>query len=161
MTERPSIIGMLAPILATYPPEEQRIFAALGERIAASRYRAWAEQGKDDATRDALLACAAREEDIASRVESLHPRGTEVRERLLLNHAGLPEQYVAMFEGFPLTEQFAMQAEAERAGAAAWRAFAGATEDAAESQALLACAPLEEQNAATLDELIAALNASP
>lgn len=151
---------MLAPIIAAYPPDEQRIFAALGERIAASRYRAWAEQVNDDATRDALLACAAREEDIASRVESLHPEGSKIRDRLINDHAELPDRYVAIFEGFSLSEQFAMQAEAERAGAAAWRAFSGATEDDAEAQALLACAPLEEQNAATLDEFIAALSVS-
>ena len=43
MSDKPSILGLLGPVIADIPPEGQRLFAALGERIAATRYRAWAD----------------------------------------------------------------------------------------------------------------------
>ena len=54
-----------------------------------------------------------------------------------------------------------MQAEAERAGAGAWRAYAVAADAAnneEEAKLLRSCAPLEEENADALDELIKQLN---
>jgi hypothetical protein len=157
MSEKPSIIGMLGPIIAAYPPDEQRIFAALGERVAAGRYHAWAESVKDAGQRDILLRCAAREQDIAGRVEALHPNAAAVQKTISQNHPDLENQYRGMFENISLPDQFAMQAEAERAGAAAWRAFAAACSNPEESEALLACAPLEEANANDLEQIIASL----
>jgi len=70
------------------------------------------------------------------------------------SHPDLPREYAALFAGRPLAEQFAMQAAAERAGAATWRALA---EKAAPEQRAVfeACAGLEEASAAVLDALVA------
>ena len=158
MTEKPSILGMLGPIIAPYPPDEQKIFAALGERVAAGRYRAWSESVDDDAFREILLRCAAREEEIAGRVEALHPDAAAVQERISKDHPDIENQYRDMFEGMSLPEQFAMQAEAERGGAAAWRAFADACSDPEEAEKLRACAPLEEASADELEKIIASMS---
>ena len=160
MTEKNSIIAILAPVIARYAPADQRIFAALGERIAASRYRVWAEAADDASLRATLEACAAREEDIAARVESLRPDAAAVQERLLKDHSEIRDQFFELLDARPLREQFAMQAEAERAGAAAWRAFAAAADSEAEAEALRACAPLEEESAAALEQIIASMTRS-
>jgi rubrerythrin len=154
MSDKPSIIGLLGPIIAPYPPEEQRLFAALGERVAAGRYRAWSESVDDESIRDILLTCAAREEDIAGRVESLHGSSAAIQQQMSKDHPDIERQYRDLFEGMPLPEQFALQAEAERAGAAAWRAFAAACSDPEEAETLLACAPLEEASASDLERII-------
>lgn len=164
MSDRPSILGLLGPVIAAIAPEGQRLFAALGERIAATRYRAWADASEDASMRKVLEACAAREEVIAGRVESLAPNAAAIQEQLQKDHAEIADQYFALFDGWPLAEQFAMQAEAERAGAGAWRAYADAADaaDAAnneeEAKLLRSCAPLEEENADALDQLIEQLN---
>lgn len=160
MNERATILGVLAPVIARYEPPEQRIFAALGERIAAARYRVWAKATGDDAIRATLEACADREEDIASRVESLRPDAREVQERLQRDHGDIRDQYFELLDGRPLVEQFAMQAEAERAGAAAWRAFADAAENEHDAEILRACAPLEEESAEALERIIASMTRS-
>ncbi len=161
MSDKPSILGLLGPVIAAIPPEGQRLFAALGERIAATRYRAWADASEDASMRKVLEACAAREEVIAGRVESLDPNAAAVQEQLQKDHAEIVDQYFALFDGWPLAEQFAMQAEAERAGAGAWRAYADAADAAnneEEAKLLRSCAPLEEENADALDQLIEQLN---
>lgn len=160
MTEKKSIIGILAPVIARYAPADQRIFAALGERIAASRYRLWAEAADDASVRATLEACAVREEDIATRVESLRPDAAAVQERLLKDHSDIRDQFFELLDGRPLVEQFAMQAEAERAGAAAWRAFAAAADNEVEAEALRACAPLEEESAEALEQIVASMTRS-
>ena len=154
MSDKPSIIGLLGPIIAPYPPEEQRLFAALGERVAAGRYRAWSESVDDDSIRDILLTCAAREEDIAGRVESLNGNSAAIQQQMLKDHPDIERRYRELFEGMPLPEQFALQAEAERTGAAAWRAFGAACSDPEEAETLLACAPLEEASASDLERII-------
>ena len=41
--------------------------------MAAERYRGWAGAVDDATVRAGLLACAAREDEIAARVEAVHP----------------------------------------------------------------------------------------
>ena len=157
MSERPTIIGLIGPAIASYPPEDQRIFAALGERIASARYRVWAKAVEDDKVRQQLEACADREETIATRVEALRPDAEAVKERILSAHADIQDQFFALLDEYSLREQFSMQAEAERAGAGAWRAYAAAEADEANAETLRSCAPLEEQNAATLEAIVASM----
>lgn len=157
MVDRPSILSVLGPIIAQYPPAEQRIFAALGERIAASRYRVWAEGAEDPSARAALEECAAREEDIATRVESLYSDAAEVQARIQRDHGDIRDQFFALLDSQPLADQFLMQAEAERAGGAAWRAFAKAADTEEEANALRSCAPLEEANAEALEQIVASM----
>ena len=157
MTEKLSIAGILQAAMAMSQPEDPRIFIALAERIAAERYRSWAESVDDEARRRRLLECAAREEDIATRVEALRPDAAALQEQILKDHPDLASQYKAVLDGMTLREQFAAQAEAERAGAAAWRAFGAACSDPKQAQILLSCAPLEEASAADLEQIIASI----
>lgn len=154
MTEKPSIAEIVGPAIAKYRPEEQRIFAALAERIAASQYRAWAEAADADDQRSTLLLCAQREEEIAQRAESLHPDAGALQEQMLKDNPGLQHQYLGLFDGLTLPDQFALQARAELAGAAAWRAFADACSDPEAAETLRSCAPLEEASAADLASII-------
>ena len=153
-TEIPDIGAVLGPLLGRVPDEDRMFVLALAERVAARRYRHWAAEVNDPAAREALLACADREEDIASRVEALSPRADEVQASFAAETPELETVYEELFAGYSLPEQLRIQAAAERLGGATWRAFASAA-DGAVARALSACAPLEEQNAATLDELLA------
>lgn len=157
MTKKKTIVEIVGPAIAKYPPEEQRILAALAERIAASRYRAWAQSIGDDDQRRTLQRCAEREEEIAQRVESLHSSAASLQEQMLKDNPELQHQYMALFDGLSLPDQFALQANAERAGAAAWRAFADTCSNPEHAETLRSCAPLEEANAADLDQIIAAM----
>ena len=145
---------LVGPALAGLTPEQQPAIVALAERIAAGRYRAWSEQTSASEVRETLGACATREDEIASRVEATVPDASAVQRGALAAHPGLPDGYAALFEGLSLAEQWALQAEAERVGAATWRNLAGA--DEARRDVFLACAELEETNAAALEGLVAA-----
>ena len=145
---------LLGPVLAPLATEERPAIIALAERIAAGRYRAWSEQVTEDETRTRLLACAAREEEIATRVEALNPSASDLQARAIEEHGDLPDRYAALFTDLPLAEQFGLQARAERVGAATWRALAGGSEGAA-VETFLTCAQLEEVSAETLEALIA------
>ena len=149
----PSIGAALAPVLARVPREEQPLLIAYAERLAAARYRAWAGQVGDAAQRAQLLACAEREEDIARRVEALFADAAARQRALLAQHPEVSEINRSLFEGRPLAQQFAVQAEGERLGAATWRSFARRETDEERRGVLLACAELEEASAVVLEAL--------
>ena len=150
MTKRASVVEVLGPLLQAWPAEEQPALVALAERVAAGRYRLWAETVDAPELRTLLLSCAAREEEIAKRVEALHPGSAETQARFREKHPDLEERYASVFEGLALGEQWAVQAEAERAGAGLWRSFAEAGGPETE-ETFRSCAPLEEQNAEALE----------
>jgi hypothetical protein len=150
----PDVGALLAPLLARVPQAEQPLLIALAERMAAERYRGWAERWSDASGRTELLACAAREEEIAAKVEALHPEAAAVQRALLAAHPELPALNRSLFAERPLAEQLAIQANGERLGAATWRAFARREGDPARRAALLACAELEEASAAVLEALL-------
>ena len=56
----PRIADIVGPLLAVVAQEERPLFIAIAERMAAVRYRAWAEASADAERRAALLACADR-----------------------------------------------------------------------------------------------------
>ena len=152
-SERPSIAKILAGVIERVAPAQRPLFIAMAERLAAERYRRWAREAEGPARRE-LLACAAREEDIAGRVEALYPDAAALQQRLRADHPEIDEVNESIFAGRPLAEQFAIQAQGERAGAAVWRTFAQAG-DAAARGTFLACAELEEQSAAYLESVLA------
>jgi hypothetical protein len=139
--------------LARVAPADQPLLLAIAERLAAERYRRWADEIGDAVLRAGLIACAAREDEIADRVEAVFPDPAGVQQRLRDAHPDLPAINRDLFAGRPLAEQFAIQAAGERLGAATWRAFAAARPDAAGREAFLACAPLEEASAVFLEKL--------
>lgn len=153
VNELPRIADIVGPLLAGVPQEERPLFIALAERLAAVRYRAWAEASGAE-RRDALLACADREEKIASRVEALYPKARSTQAELLAKHPDLEELNRSLFADRPLEDQYTIQAEGERVGASTWRAFAEHA-DATAREVFLACAELEEQSAELLESIVA------
>ena len=151
--ETPAISSILADVLRQIDPKLQPFLLAKLERLAAERYRSWASIHPDPSVREGLLACAAREEQIAGRVESLDPNAAAIQDRLLADHPEILELNRTLFEGRPLDVQFAMQAEGERAGAAAWNVYAAAASDDSVRDLLQGCSPLEQANADFLQSL--------
>jgi hypothetical protein len=149
----PSVGEAIAPLLAQVPRPEQPLLIAYAERLAAERYRQWAglPEGRPHAA--VLLACAAREEEIARRIEALHADAAERQRRLLAAHPELLEINRTLFAGYSFAEQLTIQANGERLGAATWRSFARDANAAAREE-LLACALLEEANAAVLEAIV-------
>jgi hypothetical protein len=154
--EQPSLGQIIGRVLRRVPVPEQPLLIAIAERMAADRYRAWADEPTLAEHRATLLACAAREEDIAARVEGLYPGAAELQRAILERHPDLVETNRRLFAGEPLRRQLAIQAEGERLGAATWRAFAAAHPDPAAAAVLAACAPLEEESAVVLEAILGA-----
>jgi len=152
---RATIIEALGPIIARYSREQLPVFAAAAERLAAERYRHWAGRVENESAREELLACAAREEEVAARVEAMHEGSQALQVQIAADHPDLRERYWSMFEGLTLAEQFAAQATAERTGAETWRGFAADCVDSGRKDEYLICARLEERSADTLDQLLA------
>jgi len=149
----PNVADILAPILARVPRELQPLLLAIAERMAADRYRFWASQMTDLQQRADLLECATREEEIAKRIEKLYPDASTSVAEIRGKSPDLVEINRNVFEGRPLREQFTIQAQGERLGAATWRAFAqNATGEAI--SVFLACADLEEESARVLEALV-------
>ncbi len=152
--ELPDIAKILGPALQNIEPGLRPILLAALERLAARRYRRWANEHQDPAVKEGLLACAEREEEIARRVESLHPNAAEIQNNLLAANPELMDLNRTLFEGRTIKDQFTMQAQGERVGAAAWSAFAAATSEPSARELLQSCSPLEEANAAFLHSLL-------
>jgi hypothetical protein len=155
MTQRPvpDVGGLLAGFMAQVPEAARPRFLALLERGAAARYRYWAEQLPAHAA--GLRACAAREEEIATRSEAVVPIDAGAREKLESLIPAARDAYYAIFDGVPILEQLRIQAGAERLGAGAWRGMAQAMSDAHAREVLDGCAVLEEVSASYLDTLVA------
>lgn len=150
----PNIADILAGVLRNIDPKLQPNLLAKLERLAAERYRIWASDHLDQSAKEGLLACADREEEIAKRVESLEPNASAIQDKLLSDNPDLLDLNRTLFEGRPLKVQFAMQAEGERAGAAAWRAYASAASDQSVRELLQSCSALEQANADFLQSLL-------
>ncbi len=155
MPQLPSVGELIAPIIGNVPEEQRPLLVALAEKIAAGRYRDWAEQASGS-DRHALLACADREEEIARRVESLYPDAAAVQADLLVKHPDIEQAYRDLFSGHPIQDQYAIQAAGERLGAATWRALARDADRDEQRKTFLDNAELEEASAAVLEALVAA-----
>jgi hypothetical protein len=152
--EIPKVGEVLAAVLRRVDLKLQPVLLAKLERLAAQRYRHWASDYPDQSVKESLLACADREEEIAARVESLVPDAFAVQDALLSDHPELLDLNRSLFDGRPLKVQFAIQAEGERAGVAAWKAFAAAVPDPSAQQLLLSCSALEQANVDFLQTLL-------
>lgn len=150
----PNIAEILAGVLRKIDPQLQPLLLAKLERLAAQRYRTWAKDHPDQAVKEGLLACADREEEIAKRVESLNPYASAIQDKLITGNPELLDLNRSLFKDRPLEVQFAMQATGERAGAAAWKAFAAGASDPSAKELLQSCSPLEQANADFLQTLL-------
>jgi hypothetical protein len=151
----PNVAEILATVLQRVPREQQPLLIAYAERLAAERYRGWASDPAQANRRAQLLACADREEEIASRVEGLHGEAATIQRAILADNPDLEQINRTLFAGRPLAEQFAIQAQGERLGAATWRAFAAHASDPSQRSVFLACAELEEESAVVLEAILA------
>jgi hypothetical protein len=152
----PDVGETLLPLLARVPRERQPLLIALAERLAAVRYRGWAAGAADARRKGELLACAAREEDIATRVEALYPNAAAWQQDLVAQNPDLEAINHSLFADRPLAHQFTIQARGERLGAATWRSLAAHSADTAARETFLKCAELEEQSAAVLESYLTA-----
>lgn len=115
----PNFGELLAEHLDAMPPEAYPFMLSQLERTAAARYRGWADDVPEH--RDGLLACAAREDEIADRVEALFPPSEEHRQLVATRIAAARDTYYEVFDGLDPWEQMTIQANAERQGAGAWQ----------------------------------------
>jgi hypothetical protein len=150
----PNIAEILGPVVQRLPPDQVPLLIAIAERMAAARYREWAAQVAEPTSRLELLACADREEDIARRVEGLRADSAAIQRDILAATPDLEDLNRSIFAGRSLRQQFTIQAQGERAGAATWRAFAAREKDAHARATFLVCADLEEASAAVLESLL-------
>jgi hypothetical protein len=152
--ELPNVAQLLGRVLARVPEPQRPLLIAHAERLAAERYRGWAQLADTAERRGALLRCAEREEAIAGRVESLFVDAAAEQQRILAANPDLADINRGVFAGRPIAEQYAIQAAGERAGAALWRALARAASSPHERDEYLACARLEEESALVLEALL-------
>ncbi|MDP1793659.1 MAG: hypothetical protein Q8K63_05930 [Acidimicrobiales bacterium] len=153
----PEIVVTLAPVLEATDPAEHPLLIALLERWAAARYREWADAVGDIAAVTELISCAEREEEIATRVESLFDDASGVQARLEAAFPLLKGALEGSMTWRPIDEQFVTQAQAERLGAATWRGFARAAREVGDIDAVEifdSCALMEEASAEVLERLV-------
>lgn len=117
--EIPNFGELLAGQLGQVPPEALPYMLSQLERTAADRYRVWADAVPEH--REGLLACAAREDDIADRVEALFPASSEQRDLVASLMPDAKTTYYDVFANLSPFEQMRIQENAERQGAQAWQ----------------------------------------
>ncbi len=150
----PNVAEVLGKVLQRVPRGLQPLLIAVAERLAAERYRGWADEATDAARGGGFRACAAREEDIAARVEALYPDAAVIQRDILAANPDLEDINRSIFAGRALEQQLAIQAQGERLGAATWRAFAEHADDPKAGATFLDCAVLEETSAAFLEAVL-------
>jgi len=133
--------------------EQRPLLIAAAERLAANRYRRWADL-VDASTKLGMLSCAEREDDIARRVEAMFPNASAVQRELLAQAPELTDASGSLFASLSLPDQFRLQAQGERVGAATWRSYATNAADEQNRDEFLQCALLEEASAEFLESLL-------
>ena len=151
--EIPDFGALLAEHIRSVPADAMPAFLAMLERTAAERYRGWAADVPEHA--EGLMACAAREDEIADRISAAFHAGAPEAIAAMESAIGpAKETYYAVFSGLKPVQQMAIQAKAQRQGAAARRGMLADTSDAGVNDVLEACASNEEASAGYLDVLL-------
>jgi hypothetical protein len=151
----PDVGAQLRPLVESVPPEIRPRLVAQLERVAGERYQAWAADCPNAVQAAGLRECAARENEVARRVEALFPSRPDEGRHFATAVPKVVEAYrIAMAER-PVREQWAIQAAAERSGAAFWRTVAASVPDGSMRKELEGCAELEELSAVFLERAIA------
>jgi rubrerythrin len=152
--ELPDLGAQVRPLIQALPRAIQPRLIAELERAAAERYQAWAASCPEPAQAEGLRDCAAREQEVARRVEALFPSHTDERRYFSDALPRLAEAYRSAFVHRSVTDQYAIQAAAERRGAEFWRSLATSLSDPAARKVLSSCADLEERSAQFLEALL-------
>jgi len=150
----PNFALILAPHLQAIPDAARPGFLSQLERTAAERYRIWARSCPYPDEVDGLLACAAREDEIADRIEKLLPLQADQVEKVGEVVPKARDTYYEIFGDAEPLVQYRMQAHAERQGALAWRGLATQYDDPDLKAGLEECAKLEEASAEHLEDLL-------
>ncbi|MFT4796859.1 MAG: hypothetical protein ACJAYE_000590 [Candidatus Azotimanducaceae bacterium] len=151
--EIPNFGELLAEHLSGVPTEAYPYLLSQLERTAADRYRGWADDVP--AHREGILKCAAREDEIANRVEAMFPPSEEHRALVASIIPGAKTTYYTAFENYTPVEQMTIQANAERQGANAWQTLKALYPD--QTDALDELSAIELGSADYLDELLPTL----
>ena len=150
----PDLGGQVRPLIQTLPVGVQpRIMATL-ERAAADRYRTWAGVCPEPVEAEGLRACAAREEEVAACIERAFPSQPDEQRHIGSVLPQIAEAFRSAMAQRPVIEQYAIQAAAERRGAAFWRTHASSIPDASIRETLSVCAQLEERSAEFLEAIV-------
>lgn len=154
MSQPESITDAFLPLVPNVPEGDIPMMIAILERIAASKYVGWADSAEDEVERQGLLACEAREIEIAEFIESLYPNAQATIDELNKNFPDLQERYDAVMEGRTRSDQLRVQSEGELGGADFMQQFAAANSGAVAARftSLAAC---EEANSKFLAALLA------
>jgi len=150
-SQLPSIGELLLPLLKRVSVEHKPLFIAIAERAAAERYRGWASKVGVANLKSPLLACANREDEIATLIESMYPDAQAIQHEILSKIPELTD--TSFFSQYSMTDQFVIQAQGERLGAETWRSFAKQTNDSQARAIFLKCAMLEEESAKFLESI--------
>ena len=150
----PDLAGQVRPLIQRLPVAVQPRLMATPERATADRYHAWASACSKPAEAEGLRACAAREEEVAARIEMAFPAPSDEQRHIGSVLPRIAEAYRAALAQRPVTTQYAIQAAAERRGAAFWRALASSMSDASVRETLFTCAELEERSAEFLEAIV-------
>jgi hypothetical protein len=150
----PDLGGQVRPLIQALPVDVQPRLMATLERVAADRYRAWAGACPEPVDADGLRACAAREEEVAARIEMAFPPQPDEQRHIGGVLPQIAEAFRSAMVQRPVIAQYAIQAAAERRGAAFWRTLAASIADASVREVLSDCAELEERSAAFLEAIV-------
>ena len=155
MSNLPDLGAQVRPLVQALPAGIQPRLMARLERAAADRYESWAALCPAPAQAEGLRACALREQEVARRVEALFPSQPDEDGHLRDTLRRIAEEYRAALANRPVQEHYAIQAAAERRGAAFWRSLASSSTDVRIRETLGLCADLEERSAEFLEALLA------
>jgi hypothetical protein len=153
--EVPQFGALLRSHISSVPATARPAFLSGLERSAAQRYREWAAAAPDHA--EALLGCAAREDEIADLVAELFPIAPD--DQAAVDEA-LPDAvavYYDVFAPFTVAEQLYLQSEAELQGAMAWVGMAEQIDDPAVIAVLDRCTALERESSVVVKDLLATM----
>jgi len=145
----PNFSELLANHLSGVPADAYPYLLSQLERTAAARYRGWAEQVPEHSA--GLMACAAREDDIADKVEALFPPSDEHRTLVAELLPAAKDTYYSAFAEYTPMQQMSIQASAEKQGAGAWQNLKAAYP---QHEAMLdQLSAIELESAAYLDQI--------
>lgn len=153
MSQPESITDAFLPLVPEIPEDDIPMMIAILERIAASKYVGWADSAENEVERNGLLACEAREIEIAEFIESLYPNPQATIDNLHTQFPDLQKRYDAVMEGHSRIDQLRIQSEGELGGADFMQQFATANSGAVAARfTSLACC--EEANSKFLAALL-------
>jgi hypothetical protein len=155
--EVPQFGALLRSHISSVPAAARPAFLAGLERSAAARYRTWAQAAPEHA--DALLGCAAREDEIADLVAALFPISVDDQAAVDQALPAAVELYYAVFAPYTVIEQLYLQSEAELQGAQAWVQMAEQIDDPATCEVLARCTTLEQESSVVVKDLLAGVAA--